>query len=105
MNNFLKRYTFKISLIFTIAAELPLILMCLLTAIKLYSAVVLISRITTAITGRNVNIYAGKMVASSCNSRKCYFLLMWASLAPDQCLIFPDIRCVVTLYNCPHISH
>ena len=45
------------------------------------------------------NIYAGEMIASSCNGRKCYFLLTWARM-----FNFPDIRCVVTLYNFPRIS-
>ena len=73
----------KISLFFTtnlITAELPLIA-CLLTAIKLYS----VQWITTTISGRNT--YAGEMFASSCNSKKCYFSLMWAHKAPDQCLV------------------
>ena len=45
------------------------------------------------------NIYDGEMLASSCNGRKCYF-----SLTRARMFNFPDIRCVVTLYNFPRIS-
>ena len=51
----------------------------------IFCSVVLIRRIITTITGRNVNIYAGEMLASSYNIRNCYFSLMWARLAPGQC--------------------
>ena len=54
----------------------------------IFCSMVLIRRIITTTTGRNVNIYAGEMLASSYNSRNCYFSLMWARLAPGQCLIF-----------------
>ena len=45
------------------------------------------------------NIYAGEMLASGRNGRKCYFSLTWARM-----FNFPGIQCVVTLYNFPRIS-
>ena len=45
------------------------------------------------------NIYAGEILASSCNGRKCYFSLKWARM-----FNFPDIRCVITPSNFPRIS-
>ena len=45
------------------------------------------------------NIYAGEMLASMCNGRKCYFSLTGAPV-----FNFQDIRCVVTLNNFPRIS-
>ena len=45
------------------------------------------------------NIYAGEMLTSSCNGRKYNF-----SLNRARIFNFPDIRCVVTLYNFPRIS-
>ena len=64
---------------------------------------VLICRITATITGRNIKIYAGEIFASSCNSKMLFFTNVGALIARSV-LKFPDIRCVVTLYNFLRIS-
>ena len=49
-------------------------------------------------------IYVGEMLARSCNnSMKCHFHKCGAHSARPV-FNFPDIRCVVTLYNFPRIS-
>ena len=45
------------------------------------------------------HIYAGEMLALSCNGRQCYFSITWARM-----FNFPDTRCGVMLHNIPRIS-